>query len=677
MVEVMVTREVMVEVEKTTEVTAEVAATREVIEDVGPGGGDDRGVGGGGGGGVDGYRGGGSGDDEGDGGGGGDEGAHVRAGCDDAHDRVEECVDDGPVHGCGFVLNRLRRGARQDNSIDSRVRKSRLQTLHNATVTKARIMQHEHVVVSKDSQSDMPDDDFIPGDADMRGAGHQPGFVEAPTTSAPAMSAPEESGARLTHPESPTRISDIVDALESHCHLTQPTTAVHVEARERAASDGRTIPDGGGNVPPPSTVVCTGAHGALSVAVASIGEVARPPTVDVGLEDGEVACTPTCAHEGEDARPPTVDHVGLAWPTGSLPPTAELLAMESALDGLPDVSALISPTLAFVARPETARADDTDELSRGFHEFASGTILHSGVSGTPAVFHVGAPHAVDQGLTEQVARNHRGGPRVATQRSLGDSLERVFTEYTGGSLCAGSRRRRVIILGRASGRPAPRPATFGVGDAYEERHRRPLRTKTTDVHDTRTTTARLSRARKKGTGSLIPYHRRRPQPTLHARDPTRQIPASVGAVAEGGTGVGGSATILLRSERAHDTLHGSAAETTLGRNGVDRSGRVEKRRGDVVIYHDDSSTAAEAGETTGADDPGDSNYMPRGQAADGDDGIGRRVRQRTRLGPHEQGTPSTPIPPIDRRAQAQSVLAELYHYRYEPLRSHNSHGTAG
>ncbi|GBG85750.1 hypothetical protein CBR_g40479 [Chara braunii] len=34
-----------------------------------------------------------------------------------------------------------------------------------------------------------------------------------------------------------------------------------------------------------------------------------------------------------------------------------------------------------------------------------------------------------------------------------------------------------------------------------------------------------------------------------------------------------------------------------------RSGRVEKRRGDVVIYHDDSSTAAEAGETTGAGDP--------------------------------------------------------------------------
>ncbi|GBG79051.1 hypothetical protein CBR_g28765 [Chara braunii] len=127
--------------------------------------------------------------------------------------------------------------------------------------------------------------------------------------------------------------------------------------------------------------------------------------------------------------------------------------------------------------------------------------------------------------------------------------------------------------------------------AYEERHGKPLRSKTTIVHDTRTATARLSRARKKRTGTSIPYHRHRPPPTFRARAPTTQIPATGGAVADGGT-----------------------AQC--------RSGRVEKRRGNVVIYHDDNSTAAEAGETTGANDPGHSDYVPRRPVADGDDGGG-------------------------------------------------------
>ncbi|GBG69705.1 hypothetical protein CBR_g4536 [Chara braunii] len=108
--------------------------------------------------------------------------------------------------------------------------------------------------------------------------------------------------------------------------------------------------------------------------------------------------------------------------------------------------------------------------------------------------------------------------------------------------------------------------------AYEERHGRPMRAKISDVHDTRTTTARLSRTRKKGTGTSTPYHRRRPPPTFHDRDPTRQIPATVRAVADGGTGVGGSTTILWRSKRAHDALHDSAAGAALRRDGVDSTG---------------------------------------------------------------------------------------------------------
>ncbi|GBG69622.1 hypothetical protein CBR_g4452 [Chara braunii] len=283
-------------------------------------GGDDRGAGGGGGdeGGDD--RGRGGGDDRGAGGGGGDEGGD---------DRVEECEGDFPVRGRGLFLKRLRRGARQDSSIASRVRRRRLETLHDATATDACVAQHEQVLVSEDSMSDKSDKDFIPQTSDVRRAEHQPGFIEGPTTSATVISAQEESGAVLTCPELEAPIADTAVAQESHRHLTQPTVAVDVEARGGTASDGQTIPDGEGN----------------------------------------------------------------------------LLAMESALYDLPDVSTLISPTLAFVAPPPPA------------------------VSATPTVFHVGAPHAVDQGLAEQVAQNRRGGPRVVAQRSLGDSFERVDAEY--------------------------------------------------------------------------------------------------------------------------------------------------------------------------------------------------------------------------------------------------------
>ncbi|GBG76433.1 hypothetical protein CBR_g22181 [Chara braunii] len=62
--------------------------------------------------------------------------------------------------------------------------------------------------------------------------------------------------------------------------------------------------------------------------------------------------------------------------------------------------------------------------------------------------------------------------------------------------------------------------------AYEEQHGRPIRAKTSDVNDTRTAIARLSRARKKGTGVSIPYHRRRLHPFFRNRDETRHMPAA-------------------------------------------------------------------------------------------------------------------------------------------------------
>ncbi|GBG80583.1 hypothetical protein CBR_g31043 [Chara braunii] len=132
--------------------------------------------------------------------------------------------------------------------------------------------------------------------------------------------------------------------------------------------------------------------------------------------------------------------------------------------------------------------------------------------------------------------------------------------------------------------------------AYEEQHGRPMRAKMTDVHDTRTATARLSRARKKGTGASIPYYRRRPHPFFRNSDETRQMSAAP----DGRGGVDGG-------------------------DRVNESGRGEKRRSGTIIIHDDSSTTAEGGETTGADDPDDSDYVPRIRMADGDDDAGRRV----------------------------------------------------
>ncbi|GBG85299.1 hypothetical protein CBR_g39867 [Chara braunii] len=475
--------------------------------------------------------------------------------------------------------------------------------------------------------------------------------------------------------------------------------------------------------------------------------------------------------------------------------------MDSAFALLSDVSLLISPTLAVVAPPEPAGRDD-ERRNRGFDEFGGDTILHPLESGTPAIFHVGAPWAVEQGLAEEVARNRRGGPPVAAQRghgshqlsdgvssvrppdegvqrephrgstetlearhpgvihsdkgvahdtaqpgsanagwSMGGGIERIMSSTAhgvgggvggggggadaarsigGGIEHIGSSTTHDVGGGGGGGRGGggadaarsigggiecirsstahdvghahvdePRPHLMGMRDimrpplsrspaadpvahgqasqsalptrsfydgaamdqwecdighasscgpadvptrsfydgaamdqrecdirhasscgptdvpagvrlignvdgtchgsmrAYEEQHGRPIRAKTTDVHETRTATARLSRTRKKGIGASIPYHRRRPHPFFRNRDETGQMPAA----ANGRGRVDGG-------ER------------------VDESGRGEKRRGGTIIIHDDSSTAAEGGETTGADDPNDSDYVPRIRTAE-------------------------------------------------------------
>ncbi|GBG81108.1 hypothetical protein CBR_g31784 [Chara braunii] len=80
-------------------------------------------------------------------------------------------------------------------------------------------------------------------------------------------------------------------------------------------------------------------------------------------------------------------------------------------------------------------------------------------------------------------------------------------------------------------------------------------------------------------------------------------------------------------QQGRDQTDASCCRWTGGAEGgdrVDESGRGKKRRGGTIIIHDDSSTTAEGGETTDADDPDDSDYVPRIRTADRDDGGGRR-----------------------------------------------------
>ncbi|GBG90188.1 hypothetical protein CBR_g50369 [Chara braunii] len=348
------------------------------------------------------------------------------------------------------------------------------------------------------------------------------------------------------------------------------------------------------------------------------------------------------------------------------------------------------------------QARDDARRDRGFDEFGGDTILHPPESGTPAIFHVGAPWAVEQGLAEEVARNHRGGPHVAAQRSLEGSLKAASGDFLaqgghGSQLLSegvslvhppeeglqqephrgpaetlearppgvirsdggegvsedtaqpgsadGGRSFRGGIERRGSSTAHPsivRPSTHDVGNghtdeprphltgmrdimcpppsrpsaadpaahgqaapsalptrsfydsagmdrragdigqtsaygpadvpagarsignvdgtchdsmrAYEEQHGRPIRAKTSDVNDTRTATARLSRVRKKGTGVSIPYHRRRLHPFFRNKDKTRQIPAATdgqGGV-EGGDRVDEAGRVRSEIKRGTD-----------------------------------------------------------------------------------------------------------------------------
>ncbi|GBG78349.1 hypothetical protein CBR_g26377 [Chara braunii] len=346
------------------------------------------------------------------------------------------------------------------------------------------------------------------------------------------------------------------------------------------------------------------------------------------------------------------------------------------------------------------------------------------VSATPTIFRVGKLREEALGLAETATRHRRDGQRSIAQRSLShsfdgaeegshggpvDTLEREArppsppsnlehhpiaaavgadagvpvtnsgadaTEQLVVGSSATARRDRATVLptvafyasGKSTGgmdeqgvRNVGRPSAPSMGKRsigsvdgarhtamaeFEDRHGSALPTKTSDVHATRAAKASLSRARKKASA------RKASRSSSHMR--SRERGSGVVHLEDGEIAPDGDAL----------DVGGRDATTTdiVGREGTGNAVAGQKRRGSVLIVHDDSTDVA-PGETTGTDDAGDSDYVPKPRAADGDDEGGRRVRPRTRLGPQgqqAQGAPSAMIPaPIDRRAQAQRLLRKM------------------
>ncbi|GBG80579.1 hypothetical protein CBR_g31039 [Chara braunii] len=608
-------------------------------------------------------------------------------------DRAKECVDGDVGHGGrtmtrmpAIVLKRLRQGGRRDDNIASRVRRRRVTCVHVATRTEAHVMQQDPVVVSEDDMGDHP-----------------------------TSLAREESGVVFTCPRSPEPTVDTAEETEFH-HMpsTDVVTGAHGAPRAEVPPAGVGMEDGEATPPPTTDAGLENGEVAPTPACAHDGlRSVRYSREDVVRALASAGYSTEDIHRTLAGYPGTLQQsAGLHCPPDSLPRTDELLTMDPDLAGLPEISLLISPSLPDVAPPKATQLDETHHDTESDAVGADTRLHPSEVRNSPAGFHVGGPWAVEQGLAGRAPQRNAvpgvvqsgGGegtgqdpaqPRSgADGQPVGGDSEHggssTTDPYAGGPVGAVAHG----VGGGHAGDPRPHlpgicpppphppavdPAAHGLdarsalptmsfyngastdrgaGDmghtsacgptdvpagtrlighvdgschesmrAFEERHGRPIQPKTEDVHDTRMTTARLSQARKKGTGMSIPFHRHRPPPIFRYRDKSRQMSAA----ADGQAGADGG-------------------------DDVDRPGRGEKRRGSWSIIHDDSSIAAEAGETTGADDPNDSDYVPRFRTTDGDDDGGRRVRQRTGLGPQEQCTPSANVLLIDRWAQTRSIV---------------------
>ncbi|GBG77246.1 hypothetical protein CBR_g23574 [Chara braunii] len=365
--------------------------------------------------------------------------------------------------GDGGRKDRLRCGGRRDDSIASRVRRRRV---HIATDTGARVMQQDPVVVSEDDMGDPSNE--------MR---RDPVDVEAQASPAAAMVTEEDTGVRITHPRSPAPVVGTEEETEfggpAQRSLGGSLEAVSADFVAHGDHGSQQLSDGVSSVHPPDEGPQREPHRGPTETLA-----ARPLGVirsDGGEGVGQDTAQPGSADAGRSFGGPIERRGSSTTHPDIVRPNAHDVGDGHTDEPLPHLMGMRD-----IMRPPPSRPLAADPVAHG--------------------------QATQSALPTRSFYNGAGMDRRA-----GDIEQASACGPT--DVPAGARS-----IGNVDGtcRDSMR--------AYEEQHGRPIRAKTIDVHDTRTATARLSRAKKKGTGASIPYHRRRPQPFFRNRDETRQMP---------------------------------------------------------------------------------------------------------------------------------------------------------
>ncbi|GBG80586.1 hypothetical protein CBR_g31046 [Chara braunii] len=370
----------------------------------------------------------------------------------------------------GVGTRRLRHGGRRDDSIASRVRRRRV---HIAIDTGARNMRQDAVAVSEDEMGD-------PSNETQRDLVH----TEELASNTDVIVTEEDTGFRITHPRSPAPVGLAEEVAQNR------RGGPHVAAQRSLECSLE---------PASGDFLAQGGYGSqlLSDGLSSV----HPP------EEGPQREPHRGPAETLEARPP-----GVIRSDGG-EGVSEDTAQPGSADGGRSFRGGIERRGLSTAHPSIVRPSTQDVGDGHKDEPRPHLTGMSDIMCPPPSL----PSAADP------AAHGQAEPSALPTRSFYDG--------------AGMDRRAGDIGQTLAYGPADVPAgvrSIGNFDGtchdsmkvYEEQHGRPILANTTDVNDTRTATARLSWARKKGTSVSIPYHRRRVHPFFRNRDETRQMPAA-------------------------------------------------------------------------------------------------------------------------------------------------------
>ncbi|GBG78446.1 hypothetical protein CBR_g26475 [Chara braunii] len=371
-----------------------------------------------------------------------------------------------------------------------------------------------------------------------------------------------------------------------------------------------------------------------------------------------------------DVRPPCPDagstratgdeDVGLACPDGSLPRIGDMVGVGTLADSMFGADTIIPPSLPLVSPPGLKGGPARDARDRGFDEFGGDKIFSAMASATPSVFRVGKPHEVALGLADTTTRHedlphgwvlHHMRSGGAVGRSSREELMRGGSGPTVPGLAASSfydQGRAAPVDGGTAARRSACDMTdvpfgtrsistvggrhHGAMREYEDQHGRRLATKTSDVAFTRVVKASMSRARSKGGHERSSQHSSR-RGTAHTQD--EEVAAHGGVPEDGQAGDGDRSR---RLSRVHDDS-GSAGDERCSL--VEEAGRGEKRRGALIIVHDDSSDIPTDGRVVRYAAKLGHNVLDTGGARGGE--AGRRPVEGAVRGDGGHGAPDHPL----------------------------------